>query len=216
MGVKMLSKKRLGLGALLLVFILGASYAVYAGSNNTACSKSCGAKAKAGGCPAMMLGACPSEGKAQACGDKEKAQAGPTAAGSMFPKGTMVSRAEVPGGMDLIFTGPDLAGIESALKAHAEQCNAGDGKTGSTCKVVAGPQEVVLSVRGDDPSGCCLGMGSAEGQSGAMGKDCEMGKSGEHSKSCMRGASCPGMKDKASGKADDKATDKAKGPEPGK
>jgi hypothetical protein len=178
-----LSKKTLGLGILILVLVLAVGFVA-----NAEISKACGSKTSArattvsatSGCAAAQMGAC--SGKAMAgctgamkagssCGavkgtkTASAAAVDPVEAGPMFPKGTMVSVVEVPGGRDLIFNGPDLAAVETALREHVATC-AGQGtcasKTANTCAVATSEKAVVLSVRGPDPEQCCLGLTAAQ------------------------------------------------------
>jgi hypothetical protein len=115
--------------------------------------KTCTMSAKAGSCAAgkaMAGGSCCAAKKASVT----------TTASTMFPEGTQVTKVAVDGGVDLIFTGRDLAAIEKALSEHAKACNTTDGgkKCANKCSISKTDNGVVMSVRGESPESCCAGM----------------------------------------------------------
>ena len=119
---------------------------------------------KAGACPAMSGGACCSGAMKKtmaggACCMGAKATTA-SAAGSMFPEGTMVTRVAVKGGVDLIFTGNDLAAIRKVLDDHIQTCSANkkSGVSCPKCTVASNEANVVLSVRGKNVDQCCSGL----------------------------------------------------------
>jgi hypothetical protein len=123
--------------------------------------------AKAGGCPSAKAGGCPSAAKS-ACGAKG-AQAGGPACGSamaggrgdlVMPDGTKMTRMDVENGVDLIFTGKDLAAIRARLDGHIAACTGMKEKpcAAQTCTVMSTENSVVLSVRGPNAESCCTMM----------------------------------------------------------
>jgi hypothetical protein len=205
-----LSKRTLGLFTLVLGLVLVAGLVANA-EMNKGCAGKAAASAKAAGCPAAQMGACSGKtvagcaGKDMKAGNAgmnktgccagmgEKAAAEPVDAGAMFPKGTKVATVDVPGGRDLVFTGPDLAAVETVLKDHVATCGASgtcaNGQAGNTCAVTRNDKTVVLSVRGPNPEQCCLGMavtGSASGKDGQAGctPACPHAKAGAAAQTC--------------------------------
>jgi hypothetical protein len=83
--------------------------------------------------------------------------AGPQPAGSMFPAGTMVSRCVVPGGIDLVYWGPDLAAIQKVLEPR--KCGSVADPTAETrCSVTSDGKCVDLAARGPGAAACCAGL----------------------------------------------------------
>jgi hypothetical protein len=123
--------------------------------------------AKAGGCPSAKAGGCPSAAKS-ACGAKGAQAAGPRCGSAMaggtgnlvMPDGTKMTRMDVENGVDLIFTGKDLAAIRSRLDGHIAACTGMKEKpcAARTCTVASTENSVVLSVRGPDAESCCTMM----------------------------------------------------------
>ena len=193
-----LSKKTLGWSVLALGLVLGGAWTLHATSavscdhqNGKATSSASvqngsadvvpvsGKADMSGGCPAMKAGACGAgaKGKAMAggaCCMGAKATTASTA-GPMFPEGTQVTRVDVKGGVDLVFTGKDLAGIRKALDEHLVACNTSKkaGEKCPQCTVASNENNVVLSVRGDNVEQCCAGM-MTTGDEAAKSGSCPM------------------------------------------
>lgn len=94
-----------------------------------------------------------------------------------FPADTKVTRVVVPGGVDMIFTGSDLATIENSITATTNACNTA-GRPGDcgarTCSVSRVGNSVVLSLRGENPEGCSaatMGAGFVQTNGAACTKD---------------------------------------------
>jgi hypothetical protein len=131
--------------------------------------------AKAGGCPSAKAGGCPSAGKS-ACGAKGAQAAGPGCGAGMtggmgdleMPDGTKMTRMDVENGVDLIFTGKDLAAIRARLDGHIAACTGAKEKpcAAQTCTVASTENSVVLSVRGPNAESCCTMMTAALGGEG--------------------------------------------------
>lgn len=151
------------------------------------------AKASSSGCPSMKAGTCPSASKGcassgAACGTAKttqastgacsKGQAMTQSAELKLPEGTRMTRVDVDGGIDMIFTSADLAAVETTLAAHMSLCGepvSADGKRacGQTCTMTRTENSVVLSLRGDKAENCCQTWMQAASLTGepAKGKD---------------------------------------------
>ncbi len=169
-------KNRVIMGAFLALALAAAAGWVamgHAGSDS-----GCGAKmvaasgsgcpsAKAGACPSAKAGGCSAAAKS-ACGAKGAQAASPgcgtAMAGGMgdlvMPDGTKMTRMDVEGGIDLIFTGKDLAAIRARLDGHMATCTGMKEKpcAAQTCTVANTENSVVLSVRGPNAEACCTMM----------------------------------------------------------
>jgi len=163
------SKMTLGAAGLVFALAFGAGAANAGGAccgskkaaaKATTTASSCPSAKAAGGCGAQAMGACASKAKsAGACGSHGNAM---QTAQVALPEGTEVTRVNVDGGIDLVFTGKDLAGIESFLNANMESClqKSSDGKAAKaacteTCAVTKNEKAVVLSIRGQNAENCC-------------------------------------------------------------
>lgn len=163
--------------ALAFVFVAGAAVESFAGGAGCPSSKGKAGCATAGkGCTAAEMGSCTSAKGAQAatmgsCTSAKGAQAaagccagkakGAQASDVRLPDGTQVARVDVDGGMDLVFTGADLTGIEKFLNANLASCTEswkkGKESCGQTCSIAKNDKEknVVLSIRGQEAETCC-------------------------------------------------------------
>jgi hypothetical protein len=169
-------KNRVIMGAFLALALAATAGWVamgYAGSGGGCGTKAVAASgsgcpsAKAGGCPSAKAGGCPSAAKS-ACGAKGAQAAGPgcgtAMAGGMgdlvMPDGTKMTRMDVDNGIDLIFTGKDLAAIRARLEGHIAACTGMKEKpcAAQTCAVASTENSVVLSVRGPNAESCCTMM----------------------------------------------------------
>jgi hypothetical protein len=169
MRSNMLSRKALTLWVVALAVVLTAGYAVWAEAGSGSCKKECTSSVKSA-CAASQMGLC----TGAKAGMEKKAPVA-VKAGPMFPEGSMVTRIEVPDGVDCVFTGSDLSAIEKVLKEHVAKCGGKEAKSGPTCSVVTGPKAVVLSVRGENAASCCMGLASETEMSGPKGaKGCPM------------------------------------------
>ncbi len=114
--------------------------------------KSCAVAGKAAGSCASLKTA---SAGSSCCASKNSAT---TTASTMFPEGTEVTKVSVDGGVDLIFTGKDLAAIEKALSEHAKACATDKQSCANKCTVTKTENSVVMAVRGESPESCCAGM----------------------------------------------------------
>lgn len=113
------------------------------------------------GCAAAAMGSCgakaaPTQAASGCCASKNAAAM--QAASVVLPKGTDVTRVDVEGGIDLVFAGKDLDGIEKFLNAHLAACvDPAQGKKtcGQTCTMARGEKNIVLSIRGKEAESCC-------------------------------------------------------------
>lgn len=175
------SKKTIGIGVLALGLFIAAGLTANAGSGGRCGSKAtttagsvtctdaqkaaCGATKTTSATMVSNSGGCGSATSAtMASGSACCASKGvkTTMADAKLPEGTKMTRVEVPGGIDVIFTGKDLTGIQSFLNAHAGLCSENDKNCPRTCAVSATDNSVVLSVRGENPDQCCVGVMTAE------------------------------------------------------
>jgi hypothetical protein len=158
-----------------------AGKAVTASASGSPSAKAGGCpSARAGGCPSAKAGGCPSAGKMGAsaavgcCPGSKGAQAAVSGCGAGMgggagvlgmPEGTKMTRMDVPDGIDLIFTGKDLAAIRTCLDGHLAACSGTKEKTcpGQTCTVASTENSVVLSVRGPNAESCVTMMTASQG-----------------------------------------------------
>jgi len=122
----------------------GCAATKHASMDKASAAGACGAKAKA---TQTASGCCPSKGKAM-----QTAQA-------TLPDGTQMTRVDVEGGIDLVFTSKDLAGVENFLNTNMQTCLEMSGKNGKaacgeTCKVSRTEENVTLSIRGGNAETC--------------------------------------------------------------
>jgi hypothetical protein len=133
----------------------------------TAGASGCPSAAKAGGCPSAAKG-CPGAAVG-GCPSAKASKAGPAGCGSamagmpggvVMPDGTKMTRMDVDGGIDLIFTGRDLGAIRASLDGHIAACSTMKEKpcAGQACTVTTTENSVVLSVRGANAESCCTMM----------------------------------------------------------
>lgn len=172
-------KNRLIMGAFLALALAATAGWValsHAGSDSGCSTKAATAagsgcpSAKAGACPSAKAGGCPSAAKS-ACGAQGTQAAGPSCgtamAGGMgdlaMPDGTKMTRMDVEDGIDLIFTGKDLAAIRTRLDGHIAACTGMKEKpcATQTCAVTSTENSVVLSVRGPNAASCFTMMTAA-------------------------------------------------------
>ena len=99
-----------------------------------------------------------------------------------FPEGTKMTRVEVPGGMDVIFTGTSLNEVESTLRAMAGSCSDNPNCT-TKCSVSSTAGSVVLAIRGDNAEACCRAVGVSTAVTASAGE-----------KGCVEGATMAGEK----------------------
>ncbi len=148
-------------------------------STGSCATKATATQASAGGCDMKATqasagaGCCATKATAtQASNGGSCAEMQSTMAAS-FPADTKVTRVVVPGGVDMIFTGSDLATIENAISTTTNACNTagrpGDCATRS-CSVSRVGNSVVLSLRGENPEGCSAAtMGAGFVQTNGVG-----------------------------------------------
>ncbi len=150
----------------------------------------CGSKdakaTSASGCSPAKAAACAASGAS--CGAAKATQASTSACSKgkamsqsaelKLPDGTRMTRVDVDGGIDMIFTSADLAAVETVLAAHMGMCGepvSADGKRacGQTCTMTKTENSVVLSLRGEQAENCCSTWMQAASLTGedAKGKD---------------------------------------------
>ncbi len=176
----MTQRGRVILGIFLTLTLAATAGWVASGHAGPGCGSSEKTMAAGGsGCPAAKSGACAAATKAGACPSAmQSAHAGEAACGSataagmpglVLPKGTKMTRMDVENGIDLVFTGKDLAAIRTSLDEHMAACAGMDGKPcgNQTCSVASTENSVVLSVRGPDAAACCTMMSASLGDEAA-------------------------------------------------
>ena len=75
----------------------------------------------------------------------------------VMPEDVQVESVEVQGGVDMIFTSADLAAGESFIWTRLNACvnNTGEKTCGMKAEIVTGEESLTLSIRGEQPTGCC-------------------------------------------------------------
>jgi hypothetical protein len=144
-----------------------------AGACATAKAGAC-ASAKATGCPSSATSATGACGAKAACGGKCAHAGGAGCGGAMgggmgdlgLPEDTKMTRMDVENGVDLIFTGRDLAAIRTRLDGRVAACNGTKERAcaGQTCTLASTDNSVVLSIRGPNAGSCCAMMTTATGE----------------------------------------------------
>ena len=129
------------------------------GASAGSCTSMGASGASAGSCSAKgaSAGSCASMGaSAGSCGGATMTMT----ASELFPAGTEVTRVEVPGGVDMIFTSGNLDAVYTTISQRVGGCKtecAGKGDCGATCAVSRTGGSVVLSMRGPNAANCCAG-----------------------------------------------------------
>jgi hypothetical protein len=158
------NRKISGWIGLALALSLGSYFAVKASAGGSACSAhrtNVACSASAGACPASAGTSCSGKGMQAATGCCAARRAAMTQTAEVrLPEGTQMTRVDVKDGIDLVFTGKDLAGIENFLNDHMAACTnvSKDGKKtacSQTCAVQRSEENVVLSIRGSQAEACC-------------------------------------------------------------
>lgn len=170
---------RVTIGAFLALFLaatIGLVAPGFAGSENGSAVK--GAPAAGSGCPSAKASGCPSAAKGcpgatvGGCAGAKGAQAAGIGCGSamaattgdiVMPDGTKMTRMDVEDGIDLIFTGKDLAAIRTSLDGYIAACAAAKEKPCAVpaCTVATSENSVVLSARGPNAESCCTMLTAA-------------------------------------------------------
>jgi len=82
----------------------------------------------------------------------------PSPAPASFASGTMESHVEVPGGIDVIYTGPDLAAIDTMLQQRSRADGGPASKSGTTTSVIDNGQCVDFTIRGWEANAIADGL----------------------------------------------------------
>ncbi len=180
-------RKSFGFGALALALFVAAAMAGDGKTGTGTCAGHAQDGKAAAGCAqkcagAAMTGCAMAKGASAAPGAAAGAGAGCCAMGKgaqaanapVLPEGTEVKKVDVPGGVDLVFTGKDLPGIQAFLNAHIAQCGTvGDKKDkkaacNQTCTLASDEKSVTMSIRGENAQSCCAGMFGATDEKGSV------------------------------------------------
>ncbi len=75
----------------------------------------------------------------------------------VMPDDVQVQSVEVEGGVDMVFTSGDLAGVENFIRARLTRCEgiSVEKTCGMKAEIVTGEESLTLSIRGEQPKGCC-------------------------------------------------------------